>query len=430
MSVGNFVTSIISINELSNNVLVDIKKKDVENAVNNLYQKIRSPLKAQIIKAFSIPQGKTNDVSQELMALINQAVSGKDNLIEEIEQRQKHKFVDESIKDAISNHIRLMFENTQTALMLGKIVALNNSDCNKYEYKCADNSSVCANCRALKDKIFDSENATIGVNFPPIHPYCRCDIVGINADGVRVQFDDGNSYTPEILNEIRGLLTALWKSTQTRTDKAFNEPNFYNISNYLTIGAFDAIKNMFLQNGTRGEKAFSNPSVYNVGNWLSSGLFDTIKETFMPEKPLSLQHWLDSLSTVLMTTAVVQKAGNLIDDVGNGVYNGKSNAIKIYSANGDAELRATRRPIFDNWLQDGVEVNGQTFKMNPHANNSLFKSGRKDIMPDDITDALVTKSQPAQNGSVQYINPTTGTSIFVNPATNEIVGIWPSDFGK
>lgn len=273
----------ISINELSNNVLVDIKKKDVKNAV--------------------------------------------DNLIEKIEQRHKHKFDDESIKEVISNHIRLIFENAQTALMLGKIEALNNSVCSKYEYKCSENSEVCANCRALKDKIFDSENATIGVNFLPIHPYCRCDIIGINADGERVQFDDGNNYTPEILNEMRDLLTALWKSTQTRTDKAFNQPNFYNISNYLTIGAFDAIKNMFLQNGIRGEKAFSNPSVYNVGNWLSSGLFDTVKGTFNPEKPLSLQHWLDSLSTALITMPVVQKAGSLIDDVANATY--KDAGIKL-----------------------------------------------------------------------------------------------------
>lgn len=57
MTFGNFVTSGIRINELSDNVLVDIKNKDVEKAVNNLYQKIKSPLKVQIINAYSTPQG-------------------------------------------------------------------------------------------------------------------------------------------------------------------------------------------------------------------------------------------------------------------------------------------------------------------------------------------------------------------------------------
>nr|WP_154888359.1 WXG100 family type VII secretion target [Paenibacillus xylanexedens] len=53
---------------------------------------------------------------------------------------------------------------------------------------------------------------------------------------------------------------------------------------------------------------------------------------------------------------------------------------KIFSAGGNAELRATRRPAFDNWMENGLEVNDQRFKMNQHAYNSLFKSGRKDIV--------------------------------------------------
>jgi len=75
-------------------------------------------------------------------------------------------------------------------------------------------------------------------------------------------------------------------------------------------------------------------------------------------------------------------------------------------------------------------VNGNSFKLNEHAYNSMFKSGRKDIMPDDIIDALARKPQLAQPESVQYINPSTGTTVFVNPTSKEIVGIWPSGFGK
>lgn len=66
--------------------------------------------------------------------------------------------------------------------------------------------------------------------------------------------------------------------------------------------------------------------------------------------------------------------------------------------------------------------------LNEHAYNSLFKPGRKDIMPADIYDALKAEPVPGNAGSMEYINPATGTSVFVNPITNEVVGIWPAGF--
>lgn len=79
-------------------------------------------------------------------------------------------------------------------------------------------------------------------------------------------------------------------------------------------------------------------------------------------------------------------------------------------------------------MKNRVDVDGETFNLTQHAYNSLMKSGRKDIMPDDILDALKTEPQPADIGSVQYINPATGTRVFANPNTNSIVGIWPAGF--
>ncbi len=102
----------------------------------------------------------------------------------------------------------------------------------------------------------------------------------------------------------------------------------------------------------------------------------------------------------------------------------------IYNANGDLTLRSQRRPAFDGMMNDGFEIDGNQYILNEHAYNSLFKSGRKDIMPADIYDALKVQPVPGNAGSVEYVNPTTGTSVFVNPATNEIVGIWPAGFLK
>lgn len=100
----------------------------------------------------------------------------------------------------------------------------------------------------------------------------------------------------------------------------------------------------------------------------------------------------------------------------------------IYNANGNPELRSLRRPIFDSMLNDGFEIDGNMFRLYKHAYNTLFKSQRKDIMPADISEALKTKPISGNPGSLKYVNPVTGTKIFVNPVTNEIVGVWPAGF--
>ena len=100
----------------------------------------------------------------------------------------------------------------------------------------------------------------------------------------------------------------------------------------------------------------------------------------------------------------------------------------IYSAEGIPELRATRRPEFGSMMDEGFEVEGVHYGLNKHAYNSLFKSGRKDVMPADIIDALKTQPGPAFPGSIEYVNPITGTRVFVSLLTNEVVGIWPARF--
>ncbi|MBA9088812.1 hypothetical protein D3C76_1879400 [compost metagenome] len=49
-------------------------------------------------------------------------------------------------------------------------------------------------------------------------------------------------------------------------------------------------------------------------------------------------------------------------------------------------------------------------------------------MPDDVLDALSTSPIKGEPGSVIYINPMTGTKVFVNPDYQEIVGIHPNSF--
>jgi len=138
---------------------------------------------------------------------------------------------------------------------------------------------------------------------------------------------------------------------------------------------------MLLKNEERGKKAYNNPTVYNIGNWISSGLFDTIKGTFNAEKPLSLQHWLDSLSTTLMVAPIAQNAGGLIDDVANSAYKGvgkvnipdkaRDIANQVKSKNGAPPQGYKGGRAFNNQPANGGQklpdgVNYKEYDVNPY----------------------------------------------------------------
>ncbi|EGK1804039.1 transposase [Listeria monocytogenes] len=158
----------------------------------------------------------------------------------------------------------------------------------------------------------------------------------------------------------------------------------------------------------------------------------------------SLKNKKDPITGVDISSAhVISILSGLVFTYTAGIYKGKKISISnhdlwkirnkkgtqkvIYSANGKPYLRALRRTQFDEVLENGLS---DGTKLSKHAYNSLFKTGRKDIMLDDIKDALKVVPIPAKPGSVEYINPNTQTSVFVNPTTKEIVGIWPESFKR
>ena len=100
----------------------------------------------------------------------------------------------------------------------------------------------------------------------------------------------------------------------------------------------------------------------------------------------------------------------------------------VYNAGGIPELRGIRRPNFDLILQSGLEIDGKSYTLNQHVYNRLFKSGRKDIMPADITEALRSTPIPVNENSIKFVNPITGTRVYVNPKTMDIVGVQPRKF--
>lgn len=165
---------------------------------------------------------------------------------------------------------------------------------------------------------------------------------------------------------------------------------------------------------------------------LLKGILESLKNKKDPitGADISSVHVLSILSGLVCSYTIGSYKGKKISISNNDLWKLRNkNGTKkvIYNANGSPYLRALRRTQFDEVLENGFS---DGTKLSKHAYNSLFKSGRKDIMLDDINDALKAKPIDAKPGSVEYINPKTKTSVFVNPTTKVVVGIWPESFKR
>lgn len=45
---------------------------------------------------------------------------------------------------------------------------------NQYRYCTAGDNRVCSDCKALEGNVYDIAEARDGINYPPMHPWCRC----------------------------------------------------------------------------------------------------------------------------------------------------------------------------------------------------------------------------------------------------------------
>ena len=71
-----------------------------------------------------------------------------------------------------SNMERLVFTE-DTYLAAESSVMPFSQYYDRYLYECAD-GNACATCRALQGESFPIRDRTPGLNFPPMHPWCRC----------------------------------------------------------------------------------------------------------------------------------------------------------------------------------------------------------------------------------------------------------------
>lgn len=64
---------------------------------------------------------------------------------------------------------------TQGTLVYNEATAgVVEQDFTEYRLSTANDSKVCPICRKLEQEVFRFQDRTVGVNFPPLHPWCRC----------------------------------------------------------------------------------------------------------------------------------------------------------------------------------------------------------------------------------------------------------------
>lgn len=74
-------------------------------------------------------------------------------------------------------------------------------------------------------------------------------------------------------------------------------------STILHMGLIDGINKSYQQ---RHQEMLDDFTLYNIANWGLSGIPDRVKGAIAPEDPLSLQHWLDSFSVVMIGYGLYQ----------------------------------------------------------------------------------------------------------------------------
>ena len=104
------------------------------------------------------------------------------------------------------------------------------------------------------------------------------------------------------------------------------------------------------ENRERANNLINDPNPYNVGNWLTLGAFDTVKGAVQPEEPLSAQHWSDSAMTALMIMPALNVAGKSLSVVkpsyfwsGGGMDNAGGAAMNFARLHGAKTLETTMK---------------------------------------------------------------------------------------
>ena len=182
-------------------------------------------------------------------------------------------------------------------------------------------AGLCETCLSLSEQTFTLEELVEQELLPPLHPNCRCAVVPVYEIGM-VESRTSGGFGTETTNWYDGLLQipteakALLNGIASAQQERIGRGTLGGFLDWLTMGTISGFYNGLK---TRASAVAESPSLYNIANWLTLGMADTVKGAFAPEKPLSLEHWLNALGTVSIAAGayeLAQKyAPTMIDDV-------------------------------------------------------------------------------------------------------------------
>ena len=191
----------------------------------------------------------------------------------------------------------------------------------EFQYVVEHKDGLCETCLSLSEKTFTLEELVEQELLPPLHPNCRCAVVPVYEIGM-VESRTSGGFGTETTNWYDGLLQipteakALLNGIASAQQERIGRGTLGGFLDWLTMGTISGFYNGLK---TRASAVAESPSLYNIANWLTLGMADTVKGAFAPEKPLSLEHWLNALGTVSIAAGayeLAQKyAPTMIDDV-------------------------------------------------------------------------------------------------------------------
>lgn len=191
----------------------------------------------------------------------------------------------------------------------------------EFQYVVEHKDGLCETCLSLSEKTFTLEELVEQELLPPLHPNCRCAVVPVYEIGM-VESRTSGGFGTETTNWYDGLLQipteakALLNGIASAQQERIGCGTLGGFLDWLTMGTISGFYNGLK---TRASAVAESPSLYNIANWLTLGTADTVKGAVAPEKPLSLEHWLNALGTVSIAAGayeLAQKyAPTMIDDV-------------------------------------------------------------------------------------------------------------------
>ena len=153
-------------------------KKALEVQLDALFHKVNSELIEEVVKTnwsglmFSERIWNRRDkLAIKLKEILNKGLIRGDSL-----QDMARLLADEMNKD-FNSAMRLVHTETANVQVQTSLQRYKEAGLDTYEYLECPNKDCCPHCKKLAGQVFKIEEAQVGVNCPPLHPNCHCDIM-------------------------------------------------------------------------------------------------------------------------------------------------------------------------------------------------------------------------------------------------------------